>query len=99
MNSLSPQTEKYVLWHPNDRATDNGLPVSAQTVYFLTSQKIKINYLRADEIDKIKLKGTGAVIAPIYYDIELLHKLNKQFPQSKINFVDINTAVLLIPQL
>ncbi|MDO8443628.1 MAG: glycosyltransferase family 39 protein [Candidatus Azambacteria bacterium] len=97
LNSLSPQTEKYVLWHPNDRATDNGLPVSAQTVYFLTSQKTKITYLRADEVDKIKLEGNSAVIAPIYYDIELLHKLNKQFPQSKINFVDINTAVLIIP--
>ena len=106
LNDLSPQTEKYVLWHPNDRATDNGLPVSAQTVYFLTSQKTRLNdtvgqakitYLRADEVDKIKLEGNGAVIAPIYYDIELLHKLNKQFPQSKINFVDINTAVLIIP--
>ncbi|MFH1392883.1 MAG: glycosyltransferase family 39 protein [Patescibacteria group bacterium] len=96
LNSLSPQTEKYVLWHPNDRATDNGLPVSAQTVYFLTSQKTKITYLRADEIDKIKLEGNDTVIAPIYYDIELLHKLNKQFPQSRINFIDINTAVLEI---
>ena len=97
LNNLSPQTERYVLWHPDDRATDNGLPVSAQTVYFLTSQKTNIAYLRADEIDKIKLGNNGSVIAPIYYDIELLHKLNKQFPQSKINYIDINTAVLIIP--
>lgn len=97
LNNLPPEAEKYVLWHPNDRATDNGLPVSAQTVYFLTSQKTRITYLRADEADKIKLEGNGAVIAPIYYDIELLHKLNKQFPQSKINFIYINTAVLEIP--
>ncbi len=97
LNSLLPQTEKYVLWHPNDRATDNGLPVSAQTVYFLTSQKTKITYLRADKINEIAPGKGNMVIAPIYYDIELLHKLNKQFPQSKINFIDINTAVLIIP--
>ncbi len=97
LNNLSPQTEKYVLWHPDDRATDNGLPVSAQTVYFLTSQKTKITYLRADKINEIAPGKSNTVIAPIYYDIELLHKLNKQFLRSKINFIDINTAVLIIP--
>lgn len=97
LNNLPKETEKYVLWHPDDRSTDNGLPVSAQTIYFLTSQKTKINYLRADELDKIKPEKNNAVIVPIYYSLDLLHNLNKRFSQSKINFIDINTAVLLIP--
>ncbi|MDP3004518.1 MAG: hypothetical protein Q8N43_03420, partial [Candidatus Azambacteria bacterium] len=97
LNNLPKETEKYAIWNASDRATDNSLPVSAQTVYFLTTGKIKVNYLKSDELNKIKLGKNGAVIAPIYFDLDLLHNLNKQFPQSRINFIHINTAVVEVP--
>ena len=107
LNNFPKETEKYAIWDASDRATDNGLPVSAQTVYFLTAGKTrlrqgfdgqaKINYLKSDELNKIKLGKNGAVIAPLYFDLDLLHNLNKQFPQSKINFIYINTAVVEVP--
>jgi len=97
LNNLPEQTQKYAIWSVDDRATDNGLPVSAQTVYFLTAGKTKINYLKSDELDKIKLGENGTVAAPLYFDLDLLHNLNKQFPQSEINFIDINTAVVEVP--
>ncbi len=95
LNSLPSQTEKYVLWHPEDRPTDNGLPVSAQTIYFLTSQKTKINYLRSNELNKISLGKNGAVIAPNYFNLDLLHNLNKQFPNSAIKFIYQNKVLLI----
>jgi len=99
LNNLPKETEKYVIWNASDRATDNSLPVSAQTVYFLTTEKTKINYLKSDELNKIKLGENGTVIAPLYFDLDLLHNLNKQFPQSRINFIyiNINTAVVEVP--
>jgi len=97
LNNLPEQTEKYAIWNAADRATDNGLPVSAQTVYFLTTEKTKINYLKSDELDKIKLGKKGTVIAPLYFNLDLLHNLNKQFPQSKIEFIYINTAAVTAP--
>ena len=97
LNNLPKETEKYAIWDASDRATDNGLPVSAQTVYFLTTEKTKINYLKSDELNKIKPGKNGAVIAPLYFDLNLLHNLNKQFPQSRINFIHISTAVVVVP--
>ncbi len=97
LNNLPKETEKYAIWDASDRATDNGLPVSAQTVYFLTTGKTNINYLKSDELNKIKLGKNGAVVAPLYFDLNLLRNLNKQFPQSRINFIDVNAAVLIIP--
>jgi len=97
LNSLPENTKKYVIWDASGETTDNSLPVSAQTVYFLTTEKTKINYLRSNELDKIILGKNGTVIAPLYFDLDLLHNLNKQFPQSRINFIDVNAAVLIIP--
>lgn len=97
LNNLPKDAEKYAIWDASDRATDNGLPVSAQTVYFLTTGKTEINYLKSDELNKIKLGRNGTIIAPLYFDLDLLHSLNKQFPQSRINFIHINTAVAAIP--
>ena len=97
LNNLPKETEKYAIWSASDRATDNGLPVSAQTVYFLTTKKINVHYLKSDELDKIKPNGKGLVIAPLYFDLDLLHNLNKQFPQSRINFIHINTAIVAVP--
>jgi len=96
LNSLPKETEKYAIWDAADRATDNGLPVSAQTVYFLTIEKNKINYLKSDELNKIKLGENGTVIAPLYFDLNLLHNLNKELPQSKIKFIYLNSAVVIV---
>jgi len=97
LNNLPKETEKYAIWDASDRATDNGLPVSAQTVYFLTTEKTKINYLKSDELNKIRPGKNGAVIAPLYFDLNLLHNLNKQFSQGRINFIYISTAVVVVP--
>ena len=97
LNNLPKDAEKYAIWDAGDKATNNGLPVSAQTVYFLTTKKTGINYLKSDELNKIKLGRNGTIIAPLYFDLDLLHDLNKQFPQSRINFIHINTAVVAVP--
>ncbi len=97
LNNLPKDAEKYAIWDASDKATNNGLPVSAQTVYFLTTKKTGINYLKSDELNKIKLGRNGTIIAPLYFDLDLLHNLNKQFPQSRINFIHINTAVVAVP--
>ena len=97
LNNLPPEVEKYAIWPSDDRPTDNGLPVSAQTVYFLTYGKEKITYLRSDELNKIKLGASGTVIIPLYFDLDLLHKINKQFSKSKIEVIDYNTAVVIVP--
>ena len=80
-----------------DRPTGNGLPVSAQTVYFLTYGKSDINYVKSDEFDKINLGADGAIIAPLRSDLELLHDLNKKFPSGKIEFIYLNTPILIVP--
>ncbi len=97
LNNLSKDTKKYVIWSADDRPTNNDLPVSAQTVYFLTYGKSDINYVKADEIDKIELMSKNVVIAPLYFDLNLIHDLNKKFPSGKIEFIDINTSILIVP--
>ena len=97
LNDLPEETKIYALWHSDDRATDNGLPVSAQTVYFLTSQKTKINYLKSNELDRIILGQNGTVIVPLYFNSDLLHAISNKFPGGKINFVDLNAAAVIIP--
>lgn len=117
LNGLPDDILKYVIWHQDDKPTSNGLPVSAQTVYFLNYGKSNINYVKADEfdpvrsklpaatgdlstsngVDKIKSEVKNAVIVPIYFDLGLLHTLNKKFLESKIEFIYLNTPVLIVP--
>ena len=97
LNNLPANVEKYVIWGASDRATDNGLPVSAQTVYFLTAKKIKVNYLKSDEFDKIKLSENGTVIASINFDLGLLHILNKRNSGSRVEIIGLNAGVVIVP--
>ncbi len=96
--NISPKNvKKYVILPVGDRPTGNGLPVSAQTIYFLTYGKSDINYVKSDEFDKINLGADGAIIAPLHSNLELLHDLNKKFPNGKIEFIYLNTPVLIVP--
>lgn len=95
-NNLPRDIYKYAIWPSDDLPTGNGLPVSAQTVYFLTIGG-QVNYLKSDEIDKIKLGESGTVVAPIYFDLELIRNLNKKFRSGKIGFIDVNSPVLIVP--
>lgn len=96
--NISPKDiKKYVIWPVGDRPTGNGLPVSAQTIYFLTYGKSDINYIKSNEFDKIKLGENRTIIAPIYFDLDLIHNLNKKFPNSKIEFIYLNTPILIVP--
>ncbi|MEK7087449.1 MAG: hypothetical protein AAB958_01970 [Patescibacteria group bacterium] len=97
LNGLPNSVLKYVVWHVGDKPTSNELPVSAQTVYFLSYGKSNINYVKADEFDKIKLGENNTVIAPLYFDLELIHELNKKFPEGKIEFIYLNTPILIVP--
>lgn len=97
LNQLPKGVKRYVIWPSNDRPTNNGLPVSAQTTYFLTYKKSDINYIKSNEFDKINSGINGAVIIPIYFDLGLLHNLNKKIPTGKIEFIDLNTPVLIVP--
>ncbi|MBI2446495.1 MAG: glycosyltransferase family 39 protein [Parcubacteria group bacterium] len=96
--NLSPRNvKKYVIWPVDDRPTENGLPVSAQTIYFLTYGKSDINYVKFNESDKINLGANGAIIATLNSDLDLLHDLNKKFPSGKIEFIYLNTPILIVP--
>lgn len=97
LNGLPDNVLKYVLWHQDDKPTSNGLPVYAQTVYFLTYGKSDLTYIKADKFDKIKSEVKNAVVTPIYFDLGFLHTLNKKFPEGKIEFIDLNTPILIIP--
>lgn len=97
INNLPEKTIKYVIWNINDRKTDNGLPVSAQTVYFLTAKKTNVNYLRSNEIDKIKPGNSETIIAPIYFDLDLLHNLNRKFSKSRIEIIGLNAGIVIVP--
>ncbi len=97
LNNLPAGIKKYVIWDASDRATDNGLPVSAQTVNFLTAEKTKINYLKSDEFDKLRLSESGTVIVPIYFDLNLLHSLSKRYIGSKVKIIGLNAGVVIIP--
>ena len=97
LNGLPEEVKKYSLWHPDDRPTDNGLPVSAQTVYFLTRGKEQINYLRADETAKIELGKNSTVITPIYFNTDLLHNLQKKYPKSRIEIIGLNVGAVIVP--
>ena len=97
LNGLPEEVKKYALWHPDDRPTDNGLPVSAQTVYFLTRGKEQINYLRADETAKIELGKNSTVITPIYFNTDLLHNLQKKYPKSRIEIIGLNVGAVIVP--
>src|SRR3989344_1432180 len=97
LNLLPENVNKYVIWPSDDRPTENDLPVSAQTVYFLTYGKSDINYVKSNEIDKINLGANGAIIATLNSDLELLHDLNKKFPSGKVEFIYLNTPILIVP--
>src|SRR3989344_4754273 len=97
LNNLPKNVLKYVIWHVDDKETNNGLPVSAQTVYFLTQKKSRVIYLKANEFDKIKLGKENTVIIPTYFDLTLLHELNKIFTAGKIEFIYLNTPILKVP--
>lgn len=60
LNSLPDSVFKYVIWHADDKETSNGLPVSAQTVYFLSYGKSNVNYVKADEFDPVRSKTPTA---------------------------------------
>lgn len=97
LNDLPDDVLKYVIWHQDDKPTSNGLPVSAQTIYFLGYGKSKINYVKANEFDKINLGANYTIIVPLYFDLDLIHTLNKKFPNGKIEFIYLNTPVLKVP--
>ncbi len=97
LNRLPQDVKKYAIWPSNDQPTENGLPISAQTVFFLTYKKSEINYLKFDKFDKINLGKNGTVIAPIYFDLELPRDLNKKFSNGKVEFIYLNTPVLIVP--
>lgn len=96
--NLSPKdVKKYVILPVDDRPTENGLPVFAQTLYFLTYGKSDISYLKSNESDKINLGAEGTIIVTPHSDLKLLHELNKKFPSGKIEFIYLNTPILTVP--
>lgn len=97
LNNSPANASKYVIWDASDRATDNGLPVSAQTIYFLTYQKIKVNYFKSNELDKIKLGKNGTIIAPVHFDLNFLHDLTGRYSGSRIKMIELNAGVLIVP--
>jgi 4-amino-4-deoxy-L-arabinose transferase-like glycosyltransferase len=97
LNNLPKDAKKYVIWSADDKPTDNGLPVSAQTVYFLTYGKSNIYYLKANEIGKIELGKKSTIIVPIYFDTDLLRGLQKKYPNSRIEIIELNAGAVVVP--
>jgi hypothetical protein len=88
LNSLPDNISKYVIVNQNGVAVPypNGLPVAAQTPMFIeraTFGKIRSTYLRAEDIDNIKIES-NSVIIPLQNDDALFEKLSQKFPNNQI---------------
>ena len=86
LNTLLPVTiKKYVIVNQGGVEV-NGLPMSAQTVIFITTaQKTKnITYLLPNQIDQITADRSTVVI-PLANDEKLFNDLKNKFPMGKIN--------------
>lgn len=85
--SLPPETTKYIVPNGGGRMVDNGLPVSAQSIVFLTHHKAEhVVFLEPDTILKL---GEKNVIILMSSDEVLLKKIETRIPGSRTEKIDL----------
>lgn len=85
--SLPPEAPKYIVPNGGGKMLDNGLPVSAQPIVFLTNGKTN-NVIFLDSETILKM-GQQGVIVLMHYDEELLKKIETRIPGSKREKIDL----------
>jgi 4-amino-4-deoxy-L-arabinose transferase-like glycosyltransferase len=85
LNSLPPEINKYVYPNGNGKLMEDGLPVSAQVIKYLTYGKSNPHFLTPDTELKRPL-----VIVLMNYDQPVIDHVKNFFPQAKIEKVDLN---------
>lgn len=85
LNSLPEETKKYVILNELDVPL-YGISIPAQTPMFIEQTKFsktRAIYLKAEELDQIKIEEKKKVIIPLY-DGKIFVKLKEKFPEGKI---------------
>lgn len=85
--TLPPETIKYIVPNGGGRMVDNGLPISAQSIVFLTHGKAE-NVVFIDSETILKM-GQKNVIILMSHDAELLKKLETNIPGSTQEKIDL----------
>ena len=85
LNSLPERSQKYVI--VNELGSPlYGISIPGQSLMFIESSKFgrpRASYIKAEEIDKIEIADTDAVIIPLY-EKGVLELLSERFPQGEI---------------
>lgn len=85
--ALPPETIKYIVPNGGGRMIDNDLPISAQSIVFLTHDKAEnVVFIGPDTVLKI---GQKNVIILMSHDAELLKKLETKIPGSVQEKIDL----------
>lgn len=87
ITALPPETVKYVVPNGGGRMVDNGLPVSAQSIVYLTRHRAEnVVFLEPDTTLKM---GQNNVIILMSYDEDLLKKIERKIPGSQQEKIDL----------
>lgn len=87
LNSLPRDVNKYVFANGTGREMEDGLPVSAHVIKYLTYGKINVTYLKRGS--DIKLKAP-MVIAFMSYDQKVIDRLKLFYPKAEIKKIDLD---------
>ncbi len=84
--SLPDDTMKYIVTNGGGRMMEDGLPVSAQPIKFLTYGKIQnLVYLTPDTT----LRATNSVIILMQHDEKIIERVKKLVPNVRVERVDL----------
>jgi len=86
LNSLPDNVAKYLLVNEGGVPVPypDGIPMSAQTIIFLTHETPNIKYLLPDQNSEVMLNKTPAILLPLAPSNEIFSQLQKQFPDGEI---------------
>lgn len=88
IRSLPAEKIKYIVPNGGGRMIDNGLPISAQSIVFLTHGKAEnVVFIEPDTTLKM---GNQNVIILMSHDAELLKKLETRIPGSRQEKIDLH---------
>jgi 4-amino-4-deoxy-L-arabinose transferase-like glycosyltransferase len=84
--SLPPETIKYVVPNGGGRMMEDGLPVSAQPIKFLTAGKTEnLVFLQPDTV----IRTTDSVIILMSYDQTLIDRIQRSAPGALLERIDL----------
>lgn len=87
ITALPPETKKYIVPNGGGRMIDNGLPVSAQPIVFLTHAKAE-NVIFLQDDTRLEM-GHGHVIILMHHDEVLLKKITTHIPGATQETIDL----------